>query len=291
MVMQVKVKLDILKTTLDSFYEQFNANQHIAHDPVEFPHRYEKQWDIETAGFIASCLSYGKVELFKPVINKILQIMDNKPYEFVLRFDPKTETDKFEGIKYRMNTTEDIIAFIYLLSSFLRKYNTIGDFFNQNFMPDSPNLISTLSRFVKTFYSYDTSPVYGRHIYPFGLLQMLPSPEKGSTCKRAHMFIRWMVRQDDGVDFGLWKFIPPSKLIIPLDTHIARISRHLGLTERRTIDIKTAIDITNTLRYLDPRDPVKYDFALCHLGISGKCPIKKSHITCLNCSLKDVCIY
>lgn len=289
--MQDKDHLNLLKITLEKLYKGNDVTHRIIYDPVEFPHRYKKQADIETAGFIASSLSYGRVELFKPVIERILKIMGDNPYEFVFNFDPERDMREFEGIKYRMNKTADIAAFIYLLSSFYKRYNTIGEFFKKNFKSDETDLINALSKFIKTFYSSDTSPVYGRRVYPFGLLQMLPSPDKGSACKRIHMFMRWMVRRDDGVDFGLWTFVSPDKLIIPLDTHIARISRHLGLTRRRTTDIKTAIDITNNLRYLDPQDPVKYDFALCHLGISGKCPVKKSSVACVHCSLKDVCIY
>ncbi|MGB9736601.1 MAG: TIGR02757 family protein [bacterium] len=289
--MQVKAQLNILKETLDSFYRQYDIKQHIAYDPVEFPHRYRRAEDIEISGFIASALAYGRVKLFKPVINKILSKMGNEPYKFVLNFVPESGIHEFKGIKYRMNTTKDIVAFIYLLSMFLKRYGTPGEFFKHNFDKNEPNIINTLSRFVKAFYTQDTRPVYGTSILPFGLLQMLPSPDKGSPCKRSNMFLRWMVRQKDDVDFGLWTFIPANKLIIPLDTHIARISRHLGLTNRKTTDLKTAIEITDNLKQFDPDDPVKYDFALCHLGISGKCPAKPSPVTCLTCSLKDVCLY
>ncbi len=291
MIMQAKNNFDTLKKTLDAFYKQYDFQQRIAYDPIELPHRYKTQQDIETSGFIASCFSYGRVDLFKPVISRILHIAGDSPYEFFFNFDVQRDANLFEGIKYRMNTTKDITAFLYLLSVFLKKNGPLGSFFMDRFKKDDPNIINVLSKFVKTFYSADTSFVYGGNIRPFGLLQMLPSPDKGSTCKRANMFLRWMVRGGDGVDFGLWKFIPPNKLIMPLDTHIARIARHLGLTKRKTTDIKTAIDITNNLKRFDPDDPVKYDFALCHLGISGKCPSKKSPLSCLTCSLKDVCIY
>ncbi len=290
-IMQAKNNFDTLKITLDAFYKQYDLQQRIAYDPIELPHRYKKQPDIETSGFIVSCLSYGRVALFKPVINRILRIAGDSPYGFFLNFDIRRDAHLFEGIKYRMNTAEDITAFLYLLSVLLKKNGTLGRFFRDSFEKDDPNIINALSKFVKAFYSEDTSPLYGRNIRPFGLLQMLPSPDNGSTCKRAHMFLRWMVRGGDGVDFGLWTFIPADRLIMPLDTHIARIARHLGLTKRKATDIKTAIDITNNLKRFDPDDPVKYDFALCHLGISGKCPSKKSPLSCLTCSLKDMCIY
>ncbi len=281
---------NILKKTLDAFYRSYDPEQNIFYDPVEFPHRYKRPSDIETAGFIAACFSYGRVELFKPVIHKILSIAGSNLHEFISNFDAERDANLFEGVKYRMNTAKDIMAFIHLLSVMMRKYDSPGKLFRRTFNVRDPNIINALSGFVKEFYSGDTSAVYGKKIYPHGLLQLLPSPDKGSSCKRSNMFLRWMVRNNDGVDFGLWTFIPSNKLIIPLDTHIARIARHLALTKRKTTDIKTAMDITDHLKQLDPIDPVKYDFALCHLGISGKCPSKKSEETCGICALKNACV-
>jgi len=136
--------------------------------------------------------------------------------------------------------------------------------------------------------------------------QFFPSPSEGSACKRLNLYLRWMIRSDDGVDFGIWACservsqspeqgegesnkIPPSKLIIPLDTHMARICTHLGLTHYKTTGWKMAEEITDNLKILDPEDPVKYDFALCHLGISGECPLHKDIKKCSKCFLKDIC--
>jgi len=141
-----------------------------------------------------------------------------------------------------------------------------------------------LTGFVKHFLSIDTSPVYGRNIRPSGLKQLFPSPENGSACKRMNLFLRWMVRTKD-IDLGVWNKIHPSKLIIPLDTHIARISRCLGLTKRKAPDWKTAKEITESLKKLDPDDPLKYDFALCHQGISGLCKGERSKDTCASCAI------
>ena len=288
--MQAKNRFDMLKITLDAFYRHFDLKRTIVFDPVELPHRYTDPRDQETSGFIASCLSYGRVDLFKPVIGKILRAASTGPYEYFFNFHVRRDAQFAGGISYRMNTARDITAFLHLLSVFLRQNRSLGEFFRHNFKKEDPNVINVLSAFVKVFYAGDTSPVYGQNIRPAGLLQLLPSPDKGSTCKRSHMFLRWMVRAGDGIDFGLWTFIPRDKLIIPLDTHIARIARHLGLTKRKTLNIKTAMDITNSLKRFDPDDPVKYDFALCHLGISGKCPSKRSALSCVSCSFKNVCV-
>lgn len=274
---------------MDAFYRDFERKRRVAYDPVELPHRYERQADRETAGFIVSCLSYGKVTLFKPVLEILLSRAGSSPYDFFLKFNVNRHAHLFVDIAYRMNSSRDITAFLHLLSLFLRKYHTLGDFFRHNFEKDDPTVINALSRFVDAFYAGSTSPVYGKNKRPFGLLQMLPSPDKGSTCKRSLMFMRWMVRADDGVDFGLWPFIPADRLILPLDTHTSRIALRLGLTERKTIDMKTAIEITNNLKRFDPDDPVKYDFALCHFGISGQCPSRRSARWCASCRFKKVC--
>jgi uncharacterized protein (TIGR02757 family) len=139
-----------------------------------------------------------------------------------------------------------------------------------------------LTGFLEYIYEIDTSPVYGTDIKPNGLKQLLPSPRKGSACKRMNLFLRWMVRSED-IDFGIWDNIPPNKLVIPLDTHIARISKCLGLTRRASADWKMAEEITGALREFDPEDPLKYDFALCHHGISGLCKGERNDNTCLEC--------
>ena len=121
-----------------------------------------------------------------------------------------------------------------------------------------------------------------------GLDHLLPDPARGGSCKRLLLFLRWMARGPDGVDFGLWK-LPTSRLVIPLDTHIARISRLLGLTTRNDLSWKTAADITASLALLDANDPVKYDFALCHYGMSGVCPAKPVRENCRRCALQTTC--
>ncbi len=289
--MQAYDNLEPVRRTLETLSGAFDLNQRIADDPVELPHRYQRQQDIETAGFIASCLSYGKVALFKPVIERILLGAGTSPYDFFYNFRVHRQAYLFNDIHYRMNTSHDITAFLHLLSLFLRRYGTLGDFFRTNFKEGDPTVLNALSRFVHAFYAGNTSAVYGKNKRPFGLIQMLPSPDKGSTCKRQLMFLRWMVRGGDGVDFGLWTFIPRDRLVLPLDTHTARMAMRLRLTERKSMDMKTAIDITNNLKKFDPDDPVKYDFALCHFGISGHCPARRTARLCSACLFRKVCFY
>ncbi len=281
----------ILKETLDRFYKEYDLKSRIEHDPIEFPHRYNKPEDIEIAGLIASSLAYGKVTLFKPVINKILSITSSNGSlkEFIINFEPAKDAKLFSGIKYRFNSEKDIIALIYSIKSALIEYGSLKKLFYSFYNSGDNNITNALTGFVKYFMSLDLSPVYGKKGYSDGMKQFFPSPSEGSACKRLNLYLRWMVRSDDGVDFGIWNKIPPSKLIIPLDTHTARICTHLGLTRLKTTGWKMAEEITDNLKILAPEDPVKYDFALCHLGISGECPPNKDKEKCDVCSLKDIC--
>lgn len=272
-----------LRKTLDKFYKDYAFDERLKHDPIEFPHRYSRHMDIETAGFIASCFAYGKVELFKPVIERILKPGGRRPAAFLKNFSMKNDGDYFRQISYRFNKGDDILCFVYILSSILKQWGSLRKMFYHYFNVEDNDIRNALSGFVEDFYSIDTTPVYGRNIYPPGLTQLLPDPRKGSACKRMNLFLRWMVRKED-IDLGVWDKIPPSKLIIPLDTHIARISRCLGLTARTASDWKTAKEITEALKKIDSNDPLKYDFALCHHGISGLCKGEKEPSACSSCT-------
>ena len=271
-----------LKSILEKFYLEYDFRERLLHDPVEFPHRYKNPRDIEVSAFIASSLAYGKVELFKPVVEKILSVMGTSPYEFLLEFRPARQRRYFEGLKYRFNENEDLIALIFILHKLLSRHTSLEMVFMQFYRPDSLTIREGLSGFVAALLEIDTSPVYGKDVRPAGLRQLFSSPENGSACKRANLFLRWMVRDRD-IDFGIWKAVPKNRLIIPLDTHIARISRCLGFTERKSQDWKMAVEVTEALKRIDPEDPLKYDFALCHHGISGICRGMRENTACKEC--------
>ncbi|MBF0472297.1 MAG: TIGR02757 family protein [Nitrospirae bacterium] len=270
-----------LKTILDTFYKEFDFKGRILEDPIEFPHRYSKNLDIETAGFIASCFAYGRVKAFKIVTQKILEVMGASPFEFLIDFDVKRDLNIFKGIFYRFNSNNDIIGLLYIIHCLLKEFGSIENAFMKFYRGD---MYKGQIGFIEYIRGIDVSIVCERTA---GLMQFFPSPVQGSSCKRLNMFLRWMVREKD-IDFGLWREIPQNELIIPLDTHIARISRCLKLTERLSNDYKTAIEITNNLKKLDPYDPVKYDFALCHHGISGACSVKSTEKMCEGCAINGV---
>lgn len=258
-----------LRHLLDRFYREYDFRERILHDPIEFPHCYKDPRDIEIAGFIASCLAYGRVVLFKPVIGKLLSAMGSSPYAFMTDFDLKRDR-KFVTFKYRFNEAADIVCLLYIIHQLLIKHGSLENTFKRHYKATDADTKNCIAGFAGEINSIHTAEVYGENMHPSGLTQFFPSPEKGSACKRMNLFLRWMVRDTD-IDFGIWKCLPKNKLVIPLDTHIARISRCLGLTSRKTSDWKTAVEITESLKKLDPSDPLKYDFALCHYGISREC--------------------
>ncbi|BCB95920.1 TIGR02757 family protein [Dissulfurispira thermophila] len=267
-----------LKQTLDRLYTTYDFRDRIIHDPIEFPHRYKNPADIEIAGFISSCFAYGRVELFKPVINKVLSKMGESPFIFLRQFNINKQKDLFSGIKYRFNETGDIVCLLYAIHRILKDFGSLETLFKLGYNNSDDKIAAAISYFVSEILRINTTTVYGKNIKTHGFLQFLPSPTKGSSCKRINLFLRWMIRDKD-IDFGIWKGIPKNKLVIPLDTHIARISKCLGFTKRSSQDWKTAVEITEALKIFDPEDPLKYDFALCHQGISKLC----SKMNCKEC--------
>jgi len=263
-----------LKRILDRFYREYPFQERILHDPISFPHRYTHPRDVEVAGFIASCFAYGRVDLFMPVIGKILSLMGENPHAFIMDFSMRKHKGKFV-FKYRFNEQEDILCLVLILHELLKRYSTLENAFMRYYGPRDPHTEGGINGLVSEILSIDTTRVYGRNIRPRGLAQLFPSPARGSACKRMNLFLRWMVRDRD-IDFGLWKAVPMNRLVIPLDIHIARISRCLGFTSRASVDWKAALEITEALREYDSEDPLRYDFALCHHGISGICSTKKN---------------
>jgi uncharacterized protein (TIGR02757 family) len=270
-----------LKEALDRLYSEYDFRGRVAFDPISIPHQFQEPKDIEVSGFIASCFSYGKVQLFKPVIKSLMSIMGQSPFDFILNFDVRRQRDLFAGLRYRFNKNDDVIALLHVLHKIVSKHGSIESVFKQHYNAGDSSIEGGLVGLIDTFLEVDTSIVYGDEQKRGGYLQFFPSPSGGSACKRINMFLRWMIRDRD-IDFGIWKRIPKNKLVIPLDVHIARISRCLGFTQRSSQDWKMALEITESLKRIDPQDPLKYDFALCHQGIAKLCSASR----CSHCALK-----
>ncbi|MFQ5597345.1 MAG: TIGR02757 family protein [Nitrospiria bacterium] len=273
-----------LHSLLETLHRQPIPQDWILSDPIALPRRYRSPLDIEVVGLLSAMMAYGRVHLFKAVVEKILALCGVSPYEYVANFDPVKERSRFQGIYYRFNRAEDFLSLLQSFGRVLRQYGSLGTLFAALYREDEADIGPTLSRFVAVLSENCPRPLTR------GLAYLLPSPTTGSACKRFNLFLRWMIRPKDGVDFGLWSAIPAAKLIMPLDTHIVRISGYLGLTSRKSPDWKMATEITMSLKKFDPIDPLKFDFPLCHLGISGACPEKEDREKCSPCLLKYVCL-
>jgi len=283
------LKTGKLKVLLDNLYAA-RSQVHLQNDPLSFCHRYNTPEDREIVGFIASSFAYGNVKIILKNLQAIFEPMGSSPRSFIENFDPERGKQVYAGFKHRFNDARDLCALLLAARTMIEEADSIGEFFLGCHDPAADDITSSLVEFTTAILAMDYSAVFGSLVipadsyFPF----FLPSPVSGSACKRLCMFLRWMVRPDDGIDLGLWKEIPPVKLVIPVDAHIQRISRFLGFTSRRQADWRMAREITTALKEFDPQDPVKYDFSLCHLGISEGCD-GKDQSACLKCTIADAC--
>ena len=278
-----------LKLVLDNLYAH-RSQAHLANDPLSFCRRYPAPEDREIAGLIASSFAYGNVKIIFRTLESIFGRMGPSPRKFVERFEPEQGMALFAGFKHRFNDARDLCALLLAARTMLDEADSIGEFFLGCHDRDAGDITQSLTAYSAAVLAMDLSPLFGSaaipadSYFPF----FFPSPASGSACKRLCMFLRWMVRSDDGIDLGLWHEIPPAKLVIPVDAHIRRISRYLGLTRRNQADWRMAREITAALKELDPADPVKYDFSLCHLGISEGCD-GKDPLRCTVCPITELC--
>lgn len=255
-----------LKELLENLVVKYNTPDFIKDDPIKFPYMFKSYQDVEIAGLIASSLAYGKRDKILLSVTKILEIMEFKPYEYVVNFDYNNDNKAFDGFLHRYTSGNDVALMLHSLGGALREYESLKNMFLQSYSDDDNSIKESLTAFVDSVRKF--APVRENLK---GLYFLLPSPEKGSACKRLNMFLRWMVRSGP-VDLNLWAEVSPAKLLIPLDTHVAKLSRQMHLTERKTDDWKTAEEITSELREFDSNDPVKYDFAIFGMGVNKNIP-------------------
>lgn len=256
-----------LKDFLNELVIKYETPEFIKDDPIQFPHRFQNKKDIEIAGIIASSLAYGKRDKIIQSVNIILNIMQNEPYNFINNFDFIKDLKLFDGFCHRFTCATDIVLLIESLKTAYKEYNSLEQLFLENYKKDDKNIKPALIGFVDKL--RDIAP---EGYNPKGFYYLLPSPDRGSACKRLNLFLKWMVRKGP-VDLNLWKNIDSSKLIIPLDVHISKQSRNLGLTKKKADDWKTAEEITERLKQFDAQDPVKYDFAIFGMGVYKELPV------------------
>src|SRR3989304_1558717 len=265
MAAQPRVAPPNIKAYLDRLYATYDLS-YIPTSAAQCPHRYHRPEDIEVVGFIASCFAYGRVEGFTPPIDTLLAVLGDHPYGSLLAFDPRRDAERLRTFSYRFNAARDAICLLWFLRQPLERYGSLRACYLAGYRDRDEDTRPALTAFVTKVLRLDPRPVYGKgHLSP-GMHHLLPSPARGGACKRLHLFLRWLGREDH-IDFGLWPELPPAKLIIPLATHVAQVSRRLRLTRMKSPGLALAPEITENLKQFDPADPGKYDFAPCRLGM------------------------
>ena len=246
-----------LRECLDGIYRAYNRRDLIHPDPLEFVWRYRTAADREIAGLVASGLAYGRVAQILKSTDRVLTLLGTSPSE-TLANTYRDELDlMLSGFKHRFTTSDEVAALLSSAASVQKEWGLMGNLLKH--LAEGEDFGAALDRFV------------GLLLRRAGLdrCSLLPIPGLGSACKRLHLFLRWMVRRDE-VDPGCWEGIPPAVLTVPLDVHMFRLSKAMGLTERKSADCRAASEITEGFRALNPDDPVKYDFALTRMGIQGR---------------------
>jgi uncharacterized protein (TIGR02757 family) len=237
-------------------------------------------------GFCAAALAFGRVASVLQSIERLLAIMGPAPAGYVTRFDPKQEAPRFEGLVHRWTRGVDLVALLWVIRQMRDRHGSIEGFFLEG-ESGGIDVGAALDSFSVRALALDTTAAYGRTKRTPGVCYFFPRPSAGSACKRLNLFLRWMVRHD-ALDLGVWSRVAASRLVVPLDTHVIRVGRCLGLTRRISPGWPMARDITAALRGLDPHDPVKYDFALCHLGMMNACGFNRPQRDS-QCPLRGVC--
>lgn len=248
-----------LKELMETLHDRYNREDFIEHDPICVPHLYTAKEDIEISGFLSATIAWGNRKAIVKSCHKMMCHLDNSPYDFVMNASDD-ELTRVENYVHRTFNGGDLKYFVLALRDIYSRYGSLGGFFEQHWAR-SNDMRVVLSDLRREFFVLPHPKRAEKH---------LSSIDKGASCKRLNMFLRWMVRKDDrGVDFGLWN-IPTSALYLPLDLHSGNEGRALGLLERKQNDWKAVEEITARLRELDAEDPVRYDFALFGAGINKK---------------------
>lgn len=256
-----------IEDVLEKLYERYNRRELISPDPLQFIYRYSNPADMEIAAFLASALAYGRVQQIEKSLTDLLGRMGDSPSGFVVNFD-KQKRQTLKDFKHRFTTGDNISDLLTLLRTIINRCGSIERYFALGYNPDDKNIIPALSLFCDSLLDIHAAGHKGQ--LSLGLKYLLVSPAGGSACKRLNLFLRWMVRDDD-VDAGLWKSIDKAKLIVPVDVHMSRLCKFLGLYGRKTVSLSAAIEITESFAEIEPTDPVKYDFSLSRIGILENC--------------------
>lgn len=268
------------RPALEQLYGQFDHTDSAA-DPVHLVRRYSDDADREIAGFCAAALAFGRVASVLASLETLLAVMGPSPAAFVRQFDPVRHGDALRPLRHRWTTGEDLVELLRILRQMVSTTGSIEAFFLRGYQRDALDVGEALNSFCTRALAL-SQPDHAR-----GVRYFFPRPAGGSACKRLNLYLRWMVRRDR-IDFGVWRQVSTAKLVVPLDTHVIRVSQCLGLTTYRSPGWPMARQITASLRRIDPDDPVKYDFSICHIGMQDACGFNRPQRDA-RCPLRGVC--
>ncbi len=256
----------------------------LATDPIRFPKRFKNPADREIVALYAALIAYGRVNLIGRAVSDILTRITPTPSEALRADDVTTAQERFDGFVYRVTRGQDLARLWIGLQKVVSDFGSIGAAFTAFCKPSDEDFRSALTQFRRIIVA-STSMFPDRR----GFNHFLPDPMGGSAIKRYNMLLRWMIRGPDEIDLGDWRHLGTERLVLPLDTHTHRIAANLGLTNRKQANWRTASEITDKLKRLDPDDPTRFDFAIAHLGISGACACKRGIEMCTGCAISDIC--
>jgi uncharacterized protein (TIGR02757 family) len=265
-----------LKPALDRLYASYNHAAVIA-DPVECVRRYAAVEDREVVAFLAAGLAFGRVASVNQSVERVLDVLGPSPAAFVRGFRAGRDGRALEGFVHRWTRGREIVHLVLVLQRMLREAGSIEQWFVGGWDATEPDVTGAIESFSRR--ALDTGLD--------GAAYFFPRPSGGSACKRMNLFLRWMVRHD-AVDPGGWTAVRPAQLVVPLDTHVVRVGQCLGLTRYTAAGWRMAHEITASLRAVDAGDPVKYDFALCHVGMQGLCGFSRDRENA-RCPLRSAC--
>lgn len=250
--------------TILALYEQYHRPEFIGLDPLITLRRFSRRKDLEIAGFVAAILSYGRVETIIRNVSFLFERMENEPARFLHETTYQEKKRCFNGFIHRFNNGDDVALLLQAVGALAAKHGSMEKFVAGKFTNNGGGVREALSGVATAIAG---TALQWNQTVSRGFRFLVPSPADGSACKRLNMYLRWMVRPDDGIDLGVWHRIRPEQLMMPVDTHIASIATRFGLTGRKNSDWRMAEEITGGLRRIDPADPVRFDFSLCRSGM------------------------
>ncbi len=270
-----------VKRQLEEYYSLYHKPEYLMGDPLRVAHQFSHPDDQEVTALLAAAFASGNIKSILALLDKLLAVLGPHPAQWLRKHSPGKLRGRFPGIYHRWVQEKDIEVLLALIGETLRKHNTLGELWRHLDDPSEADTTSTLEKFVQEILAQPIRPLRRRRremrradgrTVPLASVEsiLLTPPSRGSACKRMHLFLRWVVRPKDGIDLGLWSdFVSPTRLLMPVDTHVLRLSRELKLTKRKQPDRKSSEEITAKLKRLSPDDPCRYDFVLVRAGIGA----------------------